>query len=457
MLYHYYMKINFKLLLAAFLTAGFIPGALAQVTVVKQDGKKIYLDTSTLNRNVSVGETFKIITGQEKLTNPKTGKELGLVYQYSQEGKIIEVQPLYAVGELPQATSYEIGSEAVIAPGSQEATAAAPAQQPAQADGQAAATPPAPALVANRKIKNYPVLEREIISAVKADLNALPGEEIAALDAKGHLLVYTQNDDTLQQIADYKIPANKTPVTLSALDIMHSGYAQLFAVVYDTQQKSITTLVLDGSDKDLKKIDTVPYFVKELGCGADKKLYAQKPFISGAKAGDVRLLQYAKGKFSLADTAFASRGNWLTGLAYYPIQSADKPNPVFTFSNGELRLRLYNGKYAESPSLFAAAPNRVKYKQDIISFYPSLQVYGPAGKAVLAAVENTAKFGILSESFGSYKSSKLHFLTYENGVLDVRETIDLNGFLYDTNCTSTGILAPQVVSGGQTVLTEIYR
>ena len=443
-------------MLAAFLTAGFIPGAMAQVTVVKQDGKKIYLDTSTFNRNVSVGETFKIITGQEKLTNPKTGKELGLVYQYSQEGKIIEVQPLYAVGELPQAASYEIGSEAVITPNAQEAAlAAATAPQTAQADSPAAAQ--TPALVANRKIKTYPVLEHEIISAVKADLNAFPGEEIAALNAKGHLLVYTQNDGNLQQIADYKIPANKTPITLSALDIMQSGYAQLFAVVYDTQKKSIVTLVLDGSDKDLKEIDSLPYFVKELGCDADKKLYAQKPFISGTKAGDVRLLKYAKGKFSLAEDAFASRGNWLTGLAYYPIQSADKPNPVFTFSNGELRLRLYNGKYAQSPSLFAAAPNRVKYKQDIISFYPSLQVYGPAGKAVLAAVENTAKFGILSESFGSYKSSKLHFLTYENGVLDVRETIDLNGFLYDTNCTSTGILAPQVVSGGQTVLTEIYR
>ena len=403
MLYHYYMKINFKLLLAAFLTAGFIPGAMAQVTVVKQDGKKIYLDTSTLNRNVSVGETFKIITGQEKLTNPKTGKELGLVYQYSQEGKIIEVQPLYAVGELPQAASYEIGSEAVITPGVQEAvTTTAPAPQTAQADDPAAAQTPAPTLVAKRKIKTYPVLEHEIISAVKADLNAFPGEEIAALDAKGHLLVYTQNDGNLQQMADYKIPANKTPITLSALDIMQSGYAQLFAVVYDTQKKSIVTLVLDGSDKELKEIDSLPYFVKELGCDANKKLYAQKPFISGTKAGDVRLLKYAKGKFS-------------------------------------------------------SAPNRVKYKQDIISFYPSLQVYGPAGKAVLAAVENTAKFGILSESFGSYKSSKLHFLTYENGVLDVRETIDLNGFLYDTNCTSTGILAPQVVSGGQTVLTEIYR
>ena len=107
--------------------------------------------------------------------------------------------------------------------------------------------------------------------------------------------------------------------------------------------------------------------------------------------------------------------------------------------------------------MFAKAPNRVKYKQDIIPFYPSVQAYGPAGRATLAAVQNTTALGILSESFGSYKSSKIHFLTYENGTLDVRETVELNGFLYDTNCTALGILAPQVVSGGQTVLTEIYR
>ena len=75
----------------------------------------------------------------------------------------------------------------------------------------------------------------------------------------------------------------------------------------------------------------------------------------------------------------------------------------------------------------------------------------------MAPVQNTTALGILSESFGSYKSSKIHFLTYENGTLDVRETVELNGFLYDTNCTALGILAPQVVSGGQTVLTEIYR
>ncbi len=459
MLYHYYMKIIFRILLAAFFAAGLIPCAWAQVTVVKQDGKKIYLDTSSFNRYVAVGDSFKIITGQENLVNPKTGKELGQIYHYSPEGKIIEVQPLYAVGELSENVSYSIGQEAVIFSAAQPVAAAVPggAAEVAPVGSAQAAVSAAPALVPQRKIKTYPVIEREIISAVKADLNAFPGEEIAALDSNGHLLVYTLNNDQLQQISDYKFAANKTPITLSASDLMRSGHAQLFAVVYDAQKQSIVTLVLDGSDKEIKEIDTLPYFVKEWGCDADKKLYAQKPFTSGTKGGDVRNLQYKRGRFSMTDVVFASRGNWLPGMNWYPIQTADKPNALFTQSTGVLRLRLDNGKYAESPSLFATAPNRVKYKQDIIPFYPSVQVYGPAGKAVVAAVQNIAKFGILSESFGSYKSSKIHFLTYENGVLDVRESVDLNGFLYDTSCTADGILAPQVVPGEQTILTEIYR
>ena len=198
--------------------------------------------------------------------------------------------------------------------------------------------------------------------------------------------------------------------------------------------------------------DSLPYFVKELGCGENKKIYAQKPFVGGAKGGDVRELTYEKGRFGVGKSVFNPRGNWLTGVNYYPVQTAEKDNLVYTAETGKLRLRLDNGKYADGPSLFAKAPNRVKYKQDIIPFYPSVQAYGPAGRATLAAVQNTTALGILSESFGSYKSSKIHFLTYENGTLDVRETVELNGFLYDTNCTALGILAPQVVSGGQTVL-----
>lgn len=454
MLYHYYMKINLKLLLAAFLMVSFMPGALAQVTVVKLDGQKIYLDTTELNRNVSVGDSFKIITGQEKLTNPKTGKELGLLYHYSPEGKIIEVQPMYAVGELPQKGDYTVGQEAVI-----EAPVQTVAVQPAATVTveTPAAQAPKKALVPNRKIKTYPVIAREVISAVKADLNALPGQEFAVADTKGNLALYTEENNALRQVAEYKLSGGKQFLSLSAQDVMGAGKAQLFAAVYSSKDKRISTLVFDVTDNEFKEIDSMPYFAKELGCGNNKKIYVQKPFTSGAKAGDVRELTYKKGHFSSGKKVTSSRGNWLTGLNYFPVENAAENNFIYTTSNGHLRLRLDNGKYVDSPALFATAPNRVKYKQEIISFYPSVQAYDSNGRAVLAAVQNEAEFGILSESFGSYKSGKIHFLTYENGVLDVGETVDLNGFLYDTNCTDLGILAPQVVSGGQTVLTEIYR
>ena len=94
----------------------------AQVMVVRVDGNKVYLDTSSLNRNVQKGDLFKVILSSEKLTNPKTGKDLGLVYNYSQEGKIVEVQPLYAIGETEADKRIAVGQEVVL-------TATAPTQQ----------------------------------------------------------------------------------------------------------------------------------------------------------------------------------------------------------------------------------------------------------------------------------------------------------------------------------------
>ncbi len=445
------MKINFKLLLIASILAVFLPCICAQVTVVKQDGNKIYLDTSDFNRTIKPGDTFKIILSQEKLTNPKTGKELGLINHYSEEGKITEVQELYAIGKLPDQTKYKIGQEAVI----ENTTPPTSLATVVQNSTEKTTAPIAP--TSNRKIKTYAPVEREIISAVQADLSALPGEEIAAIDSKGHLVLYTPEGNFLRQTAEHKLPVGKTPITLSAFDLMHRGYGQLFAVIYDEKTQKISTLVFDAQDNTPHLLDTLPYFVKELGCGEDKEIYAQKPFTSGTKAGKAYELDYENGRFVLDDDAFNTRGNWLTGLNRYEIQNRDEENLVYTASNGRLRVRLHNGKYADGPALFAQAPNRVKYKQNIISFYPSLQAYGPDGHATLAGVENTTKLGLLSAQFGQYNGGKIHFLSYENGTLSVTETVTLNGFLHDTNCTTRGILAPQVLPSGQTVLTEIYR
>ena len=448
MLYHYYMKINIKYLFIPVLLCCLFPCAWAQVTVVKQDGQKVYLDTSDYNRTVSVGQTFKVIVSQDILKNPKTGKELGKVNQYSSEGKIIEVQPLYAIGEFSSPVNLSIGQEAVI-------EEAAPVSAAKPTTTAAVQTPIKKA--SNRKTTTYPVIEGVVISAIKANLNALAGEEIATVDTDGILTVYTGDSSSLQAVAQYKIPAGKKFITLSAKDIMDGPYAQLFAVVYDEKTQKISTLILQSAENSIRLLDTVPYFTKEIGCNDDKDLYAQKPFISNTKAGDARELDYDDGRFRLEDDRLNTRGHWLMGMNYYEIQNREYDNFVYTSSNGRIRLRLKNGKYIESDALFAGTPNRVKYKQDIVSFYPSLQVYGPDGMATLAAVENTTKLGLLSEQFGQYNGSKIHFLTYQNGILETQETLELNGFLYDTNCTARGILAPQVLSSGQTVLTEIYR
>ena len=129
----------------------------AQVMVVRVDGNKVYLDTSVLNRNVQKGDLFKVILSTEKLTNPKTGKDLGLVYNYSQEGKIVEVQPLYAIGEVAADKRISVGQEVVL-------TATAPAPQaPAVTVQEAAKTS------THRKTVYEPV-EQEIIGVTEANI-----------------------------------------------------------------------------------------------------------------------------------------------------------------------------------------------------------------------------------------------------------------------------------------------
>lgn len=93
MVYIYYMKIKFCRYIVLAVLFLFPSLAFAQLTVVRTDGNKVYIDISSLSRSVQTGDTFKVILSSEKLTNPTTGKELGLVHNYSAEGKITEVQP----------------------------------------------------------------------------------------------------------------------------------------------------------------------------------------------------------------------------------------------------------------------------------------------------------------------------------------------------------------------------
>ncbi|MBO5012238.1 MAG: hypothetical protein J6C49_07355 [Elusimicrobiaceae bacterium] len=430
------MKINTAFLLSVLF---FIPALCpAQLTVVRVDGQKVYIDTSVLNRSVSKGETFKIILSSERLINPKTGKDLGPVFTYSPEGKITEVQPMYAVGELPKGTKAAVGLEAVLEP--------LAAEEPAAKTVKTQDAKPSSV----RKTTYAPV-EQEIVSLSTAAVTAPEAENIVTLSKKGQLTVWTPAGDKLEQNLSFQIPAGKTPLTVSAYPAQNAQTADIFVTVYDASREKISTLVLSNQNGRLTQTDTLPYFVKELGCGAEKTLWAQKPFVSGAKPGNARKLAYQNGKFVLTGDTLNTGRNWLTG-----VNEADG-SLVITAQNGVIRRTSPDGKKAESKSLFASAPNRVKYKQEILKFYPSVQVFGPADNRVYAAVENTAKLGLLSDTFGQYQSGKIHFMSFEKGRLNITDTAETDGFMYDTACSARAVLAAEVLPDGTSSVVEFFK
>lgn len=414
----------------------------AQVMVVRVDGNKVYLDTSVLNRNVQKGDLFKVILSSEKLTNPKTGKDLGLVYNYSQEGKIVEVQPLYAIGEVADDKRISVGQEVVL-------TATVPAPHPP------AVTVPETAKTSTHRKTVYEPVEQEIIGVTEANITG--ADNFITLSKKGQVTVWTQGEkNTLKEELSFTLPAGKRVLTVSAAPVKDKK-VQIFVSYFDEKRQTVSTAVLENQNGALKEIATLSYFAKELGCGQNKQIWLQKPFVSGAYPGNARLISYANGKFAPAKETLSTYRNWLTGLNRYAVESADAQNIIYTSSNGPLRLVTASGKRAESKDLFAAAPNRVKYKQEILKFYPSVQVFGPEGRATLAAVENISKLGILSDTFGQYKSSKIHFLAFEKGRLSVTDTVGLDGVVYDTACTDRAVLAAEVLPDGNSSVVEIFK
>ncbi len=439
MIYNYYMK-KFPAILCALLCAAF--AAQAEMTVVRVDGKKVFLDTSEEKTALTKGTTFKVIVSSEKLTNPKTGKNLGEVYTYSALGTITEVQPLYAIGELPRMDGVSVGKAAVL---EEVKPVAVPVQT---ADSVKKST---------RPVTTYQPVEQNVISVTQADVTAAGANNIITLSDKHEVTVFTRGEkETLKQQMVFALPEGKRGLYVSAAPVK-AGLAQIFVAVYQPGQEKISTLVLENKNGKLEQAATLPYFVKELGCANAKKVWGQRPFVLGNTPGNAREIVFEKNKFVAGGETFNTRHNWLAGLNYYPVEKESVNNLIFTAPNSTLRMQLDNGKTAESKDVFGTAPLRVSYKQQILKFFPSIQVFGKPGEATLATVENGTKLGILSETFGQYQNGKIHFLDYEKGRLQITDTVELSGVVYDTACTDTAVLTAEVLPNGTSSIVEILK
>lgn len=441
MLYSYYMKIN--IITAFLLVAVALLPAQAQdgrAVVVKQDGDKIYLDISSLTTKVNKGDSFKIITETEQLINPATGKDLGNIYKYSPLGVITEVQPLYAVGEIKQSASYDIGAQAVFEKPSQPApkTNAAISRKGKSTRG----------------IITYQPVEQTIIGLTEGTLTA--PNQIITLNDKGQITVYTPQEEALTPVLTASLPAGTEPIAISSVDVKQTGRSQIFAAFYNPSRKSIFTAVLEDENGKLETTDTLNFFAKELGCTPDKTLWGQIPFVLGDRPGNARKVLFSEGKFSLDKQDQNTRRQWLTGLNFYPYAKG-QTGLIYTTTSGTLKAQTDKEHWAKSKSLFASTPNRVKYKQDVVKFYPSLQVYQTNHTPVIVAAENTASIGLLADLFGQYKDGKIHFLNIEKGRLVSADTVELDGYVYDTACTANAILTAEVLEDGYSAVKAIAK
>ena len=438
MLYNYYMK-KFPAILCVLCCLALT--AQAEMTVVRVDGKKVFLDTSEEKTTLTKGTTFKVILSSEKLVNPKTGKDLGEVYQYSQAGTVTEVQPLYAIGELKSTEGITVGKTAVL-----ESVKPAPSQ---------AVEEQAPK--STRPVTTYQPVEQTVISLTQADVTTPGAQNIITLSDKNEVTVFTRGEkETLRPEISFALPEGKKAVTVSAAPLKE-GLAQILVSVYQPDRGQISTLVLENKNGKLESVSTLPYFVKELGCGDTKKIWGQRPFVLDDTPGNAREIVFEKGKFVASGTTFNTRHNWLEGLNYYPVEKANENNLIFTSTNGKIRMQLTNGKTVESKDLFGATPLRMTYKQTILKFFPSIQVYETPEGTSIVAVENGTKLGLLSETFGQYQDGKIHFLKYEKGRLQVTDTVELAGVLYDTACTDKVILTAEVLPNGTSSVVEILK
>lgn len=438
MLYNYYMK-KFSAILSVLCCLALT--AQAEMTVVRVDGKKVFLDTSEEKTSLTKGTTFKVILSSEKLINPKTGKDLGEVYRYSELGTVTEVQSLYAIGEVPNTTGIIVGKTAVL-----EEVKPVPTTDGAQS-----------APKSTRSVTTYQPIEQTIISLTQADVTAPGAQNIVTLSAKNQVTVFSRaGKETLRPELSFTLPEGKKGIVISAAPLKE-GLAQIFVSVYQPDRAQISTLVLENKDGKLEIVATLPYFVKELGCGDTKKIWGQRPFVLNETPGNAREIVFEKDKFVASGSSFNTRHNWLEGLTYYPVEKANQNNLIFTTSNGKIRMQLANGKIVESKDLFGSTPLRTTYKQTILKFFPSIQAYGAAEEASIVAIENGTKLGLLSETFGQYQDGKIHFLKYEKGRLQVVDTVELAGVLYDTACTDRAILTAEALPNDTSSIVEILK
>ena len=418
--------------------------------IVKQEGAKVYLDISELTDRPKVNDTFTVTFWGGELKNPKTGKVLGKTIERRINGTITTVEKLFAVGNITDFNKQDKleGLEADITVLPQVVATATPQQSQ---NAQQTLTP----------LWQSAALEGKAVAFTAGDIMGNGETNLIIADEDNNIVAYALQDNKLNKISEFKFNQINKIISLDNGDLNGNNKAEIFISYFDTARNHFNTAVYEFDDTWAEKANFRGLVKGIAPYNKERVLYTQNiNSMSGKfKALTPAVLVYKDGKYTAGKQLKAYKFESIYGFNLAKFDG-DQEQVIYTQPSGKLRLQFEKkSSYINSPSDFdfASTPNRIKFNDEVLKFYSSLALYDGNGGVIVAGLENKAKLGILSSTFGSYQSGKLVLLKWDGSSLNKFAEAPLGGYTVDLMQGSLGaytdvLIVPFITSAGKTTV-----
>ncbi|HAH08420.1 MAG TPA: hypothetical protein DCM05_18150 [Elusimicrobia bacterium] len=394
------------------------PSASVTGYVVKVESATVYLEFGE-SQGIRPGQKFTLFSEGEELKHPVTGASLGRVQNLAAEGTVTEVQEKYSVGALstavqplPQGLKFKL------------ALTPAPSAAVLRSDGP---TAPSGSAVGRPPLRKSPLLDLEAVDLAFGDVDG-DGKAEALLAAKDAVDAFSV--DEFKPVCRFKDKATAVQfLSLDAEDLDGDGRAEVFVTLNNSFFGRVETYALACSSGVFQKAKTLPWMVRRFQDGTGSALAAQQLNDDGTfPFGSLHRLRFEDGQYALSKEKLGfPRVEWLYGFG--AARDGELVFPYFLTMNNRIRLQFDKKKHWSTKEAYAQTSNRIRWRERLLQFNPRILAKNDGNAlAGLYVVHNVPRFGALSDAFGSYTGSELHFLRWGGMSLASEWKTDLPGY-----------------------------